>query len=72
MVLLTPFVAIFGSILFWVVLALTFFPPVLAIALLIRAQYGLALLSIAAWLPWLKFGGPVRRFAFEGFEHGSL
>jgi len=72
MVLLTPLVAVFGTVLFWVVLALTFFPPALAVALLIRAEYGWALLGIAACLPWLKFGGPVRRFVFEGFEHGGL
>ena len=72
MVLLTPIVAIFGSLLFVVVSALTICPPFLAVILVISADYLWAMVTVAVWLPWLWFGGPVRRFVFEGFEHGGL
>ena len=67
-----PMIAIFGTLLLIVVLALTFVLPTYAVIFGIGGEYGRALLCVAAWLLWLKFGGHVRRFAFEGFEHGSL
>jgi hypothetical protein len=47
-------------------------PPFLIVIWIISGDYLWALLTLAVWLGWLRFGGPVRRFVFEGFEHGSL
>jgi len=54
------------------VLALSIAPPFLAVILVIAAEYAWAFTAVAVWLIWLRFGGPVRRFVFEGFEHGSI
>jgi len=35
-------------------------------------EYWWALATIPAWLAWLKWGGPVRAFVFEGFEWAGL
>ena len=75
MLLLTPVVAIvgvLGTIFLTLVLAATFFAPLLAIVLISIAEYWWALITIVAWLLCLKYGGPLRRWAFEGFEHGGL
>ena len=72
MLLLTPIVAVFGTVAYITVLGLSIFPPFLAVVLIINADYWWAVLAVAVWLAWLRFGGPVRRFVFEGFEHGSL
>ena len=75
MLLLMPLATVVGSlgiILLTLVLAMTVFAPVLATLFVITGQYWWAFATIGAWIPWLKFGGPVRRLVFEGFEHGSL
>jgi len=72
MVLLTPIVSIFGTLALVAVLALSIAPPFLAVILVIAADYAWAFTAVAVWLIWLRFGGPVRRFVFEGFEHGSI
>ena len=71
MVLLTPIVAIFGTLALVTALSLSIL-PLLTVILVISADYLWALATVAVWLVWLRFGGPVRRFVFEGFEHGSL
>jgi hypothetical protein len=71
---LTPIATVigfFGIVLLSLVCAATL-APVLAIAFVIIGEYWWALITVAAWLPWMKFGGPIRRLVFEGFEHGSL
>jgi hypothetical protein len=72
MVLLTPIVAVFGTLVLAVVLGLTFMPPFLAVVWVISTDYLWAVAMVALWIVWLRFGGPVRRFVFEGFEHGSI
>ena len=72
MVLLTPIVAVFGTLALVAVSGLTIIPPILVVLLVITADYLSAAVTVAVWLAWLRFGGPVRRFVFEGFEHGSL
>ena len=72
MLVFGPIIVIFGELLLTLVLGLTALPPAYAVIFGISGEYGWALASIAGWLLWLKFGGPVRRFVFEGFEHGSL
>ena len=71
MLLLTPIVWILGLILFTVVLGLTFLPAV-TVALIIYGEYWWALATVAVFLAWLRWGGPVRRFVFEGFEYAGL
>jgi len=72
MLLLTPVVAVFGALALAAVIALTFVAPLIAVTLLISGEFLEALATLALWLAWLRFGGPARRFVFEGFEHGSL
>lgn len=72
MLLLTPVVAIFGTLALVAVLALSIFAPFLAVVLVISEDYLWAVATVAVWFVWLRFGGPVRRCVFEGFEHGSI
>jgi len=72
MLLLTPIVAVFGTLALVLVASLSAIPPLLAVVLVIGGHYVWAVLAIAGWLVWLRFGGPVRRFVYEGFEHASL
>jgi len=72
MLLLTPIVAVFGTLALAVLLGLSVVLPFYAVLLLIGGDHLWALLSLFLWLVWLRFGGPVRRYVFEGFEHGSL
>jgi len=72
MVLLTPIVGVFGTLALVAVSGLTIIPPILVVLLVITADYLSAAVTVGVWLAWLRFGGPVRRFVFEGFEHGSL
>jgi hypothetical protein len=72
MLLLTPIVGLLGSLAFVAVLGLSIMPPLLAIILVIGANYSWAIVTVALWFVWLRLGGPARRFVFEGFEHGSI
>jgi hypothetical protein len=72
MLLIGPLVGLFGTLVLTAVLALTFAPPALAIVWILDGQYLWAFLAAALSLLWLRFGSPIRRFVFEGFEHGSL
>ena len=72
MLLLTPVVAVFGTLAFSAVIALTFVAPLLAVVLLISGEFLQAVTTLTLWLAWLRFGGSARRFVLEGFEHGSL
>ena len=72
MLVLTPFVALFGILAFLVVLCLSFMPPFLFVLLVTSQEYLWSIIVVALWFVWLRFGGPARRFVFEGFEHGSL
>ena len=72
MILLTPIVAIIGMLALIAVLGLSFILPFWAVVLVISGDYLWAVVVAAAWLVWLRFGGPVRRFVYEGFEHGSI
>lgn len=57
---------------FIVVLGLTWFLPVIAVLWAIEGDYIYGALALVGWVGWLRFGGPLRRWAFEGFEHGSI
>ena len=72
MLLLSPAVAIFGTLALVAVIAFSIMPPILAVTLVISTEYLWAMVTVALWLAWLRFGKSVRRFTFEGFEHGSL
>ena len=71
MLLLTP-VGLLGLLLFAVVLGVTVLPPVYAVTALLSGQFMVALAAIIARILWLRYGRPIRKFAFEGFEHASL
>ena len=70
--LLTPIVVIFGGMAFVGVVVLTFMPPFFAVIYILNTNYLLAVLALAVWSVWRLFGGRLRQFVFEGFEHGSL
>ena len=75
MCVLTPFwavVGVLGMMLLTLVLGLTCLPPLLAILFVISAEYWLALATLAVWVLWLRFGSPIRRVVFEGFDNGGL
>ena len=72
MFLLTPVVAVFGMLALVGVIGLSFLLPLLAITLAIGGHYVWAIASVITWLLWLRFGGRVRRYVYEGFEHGSI
>lgn len=72
MVLLTPLGVLGIVVALALVLGLTFLPPVCAVIALLNGRYAVGLASAALWLAWLRLGGPVRGFVFEGFEHASL
>jgi len=72
MLVLAPLVGIFGAVALFVVFGVTVVAPFCAVILLINGQFAWAALSLGSWLLWLRFGRPVRRFVFEGFEHGGL
>jgi hypothetical protein len=65
-------VGVLGAVLFALALTFTFFAPLLAIALVIASEYWGSLMTLVAWLLWLKFGNHIRRLVYDGFEHGSL
>jgi hypothetical protein len=71
MALLAP-VSLFGLVLFAAVAVASTLPPVYAIFALMNGRYLLAPIIVAAWVLWLRYGGPARRFVSEGFEHASL
>jgi len=71
MLLLAP-LTILGVVAFVLVLGLTFLPPCYVLLVLVDGHYVLAFFALMLWLIWLRFGGPVRRSVFEGFEHASL
>jgi hypothetical protein len=71
MVLLAP-IGILGVVLFTLVLGLWMLPPFYAAILIYCGDYLWAVLTLIGWGVWLRFGGPVRRFVYEGWEHGSL
>ena len=72
MFLFAPIIGVFGAVAFVAVFGFTIVLPFLTVMLVISGNYLWAALTAATWLAWLKFGGPVRHFVFEGFEHGSL
>src|SRR4051812_28611453 len=59
MMLLTPFVTVFGTLALIAVLALIGLPPFLIVIWIISGDYLWALLTLAVWLGCLRFGGPV-------------
>jgi len=72
MFLFAPIIGIFGAFALVAVFGFTVILPLFTVMLAISGNYLWAALTAATWLAWLRFGGPVRRFVFEGFEHGSL
>ena len=54
------------------VLGLTWLLPFLALFWTIEVDYVYGAVMLGGWVAWLRFGGPVRRWVFEGFEHGSI
>lgn len=71
MILFVP-LGVVGLAALVVVLGLTAILPIYALAVFIDGRYLLALITLAAWLCWLRFGGQLRRLVFEGVGHGSL
>jgi len=69
--LLTPIVALLGTILLTVVIGLTTL-PLLTVTFIIVGEYWWALATVPAWLAWVRWGGPVRAFVSEGFEYAGL
>lgn len=72
MLVFGPLIGIFGALVFIATLILTVFAPILAIILVFSGDWFWSGTTFVSWLTWLRFGGPVRQFVFEGFEHASL
>ena len=64
-----PLVGVFGMLALIAVLGFTFVLPIWVIAWLCEDRWILAIAGCFAWFGWLKFGGRVRRFVFEGFDN---
>jgi hypothetical protein len=71
MLLLGPFVAIFGSLFLIAVLA-AYLLPLYALVEVIGGNYLESIVIIALWILWLRFGKPFRKISFEGLDYGSL
>jgi hypothetical protein len=71
MLLLTP-IALVGLLFFAIVLAATALPPLYAVTALLNGRWIVSVVVGVSWVLWLRYGGPLRRFVFEGFEHSSL
>ena len=72
MILLGPFVMVFGTLALAFLIGSFVIPPILAILWVVAGDYFWAGLAIGAWLLWLKYGGPLRRLACDGFKHESI
>jgi hypothetical protein len=72
MLVFFPVIGVFGTLALAAVVLLTIAPPFLAILFVIKAGYFWACATLALWFVWLRYGGSIRRFVLEGFEHGSL
>jgi hypothetical protein len=72
MLVLSPFVAVFGSLFFMALIVLTFFLPICALGCLIAGDYLYAAAAIIGWLLWLRFGRRVRKYADEGWAYAGL
>jgi hypothetical protein len=72
MLVFGPIIGILGILALTAVISLTIAPPLLAIVFVIDAKYLWAGLTVASCFVWLRYGKPLRRFVFEGFEHSSL
>ena len=72
MLVFGPIIGILGILALTAVISLTIGPPLLAIVFVIDAKYLWTGLTLALWFFWLRHGGSLRRFVFEGFEHSSL
>ena len=72
MLVFGPIIGILGILALTAVICLTIGPPLLAIVFVIDAKYLWTGLTLALWFVWLRYGNPLRRFVFEGFERSSL
>ena len=70
MILFVP-VGLFGFAALALVLALTVVPPAYAVIAFIGGRFLLGLMSLMIWIVWFRFGGCVRLWVLEGFEHAS-
>jgi hypothetical protein len=71
MIVLAP-IGILGVGALTLVMGLSILPPVYAAFLIYFGDYLWAVLILMGWGLWLRFGGSVREFVSEGWEHGSL
>jgi hypothetical protein len=71
MILFVP-VGILGCAALLLVIGLSVLPPMYAIGAFFNGGYLSGLIALGVWILWLRYGGPIRRLVFEGFEHGSL
>ena len=71
-ILVAPLLAPLGVAAFVVVLGLSWALPLAGVFWAFEGEYFYGALMMIGWGGWLRFGGPVRRWVFEGFEHGSI
>lgn len=55
-----------------IVLGLSWVLPITAVFWAIEGHYVYGALMLISWVVWLRYGRPIRRRVFEGFEHGSI
>ena len=72
MLLVGPFVAIFGGLFLIVLIALTFIAPFYALICIIAGDYFYSVAVLMIWLVWLRFSRRIWKFAGEGWNHASI
>jgi hypothetical protein len=67
-----PFVWIAGVAILLVVLGAFAFPPIYAGAAFVSGNWALGITLLIPWFVLLRYCRPIMRWAFEGFDHGSV
>ena len=70
--MIAPLLAPLGLAALVAVLGLSWVMPFAAVLWAFDGEYVYGALMIVGWAAWLRFGGPIRRWVFEGFEYGSI
>ena len=67
-----PFVWIAGVAIMLLVMGAFALPPIYASAAFISGDWALGIAALLPWFVLLHYRRPIFRWAFEGFDHGSV
>jgi hypothetical protein len=71
MLLLSPLIAVFGSLFLLAIIA-AYVLPIYAIVAVIGGDYWQSMVAMALWFLWLRFGKQIRKLADEGWNYASI